>query len=63
MGINIRPSDVVPRLKIDGKDEKEVNRVVCLGDQFNSTGTNKDLIEDRAKKGCAWKMSSGPKTW
>lgn len=58
MGINIRPSDIVPRLKIEGKDIKEVNRVVCLGDQFNSTGTNKDLIEDRAKKGRACTISA-----
>ena len=51
MGVNLKPTDILPRLKIDGKAVKCVNKVVCLGDQFNSAGSNKDLIEDRVKKG------------
>ena len=42
---------VYPRLKIDGKAVKCVYEIVYLGEQFNYMGSNKDLIEDRMKKG------------
>ena len=51
MGINLKHTDILPRLKIDGKAVKCINKVVCLRDQFNSAGSNKDLIDDRVKKG------------
>jgi hypothetical protein len=53
MGINLRPTDVLPRLKINGEAVKCVKEAVVLGDPFNSVGTNKHLIEDRTKKGKA----------
>ena len=37
---------------------KCVNEAVCLGDPFNSSGSNKDLIEDRVKKGQACIISA-----
>jgi hypothetical protein len=53
MGINLRPTDILPRLKIDGEVIKCVKKVGVLGDQFNDVSTNKDLIDDRVKKGKA----------
>ena len=49
--VNLKPTDVVPQLKI-GDTIVEVKDVgPYLGDQFNKSGTNVDLIEDRVKKG------------
>ena len=53
MGINLRRTDVLPRLKINGEAVKCVKETVVLGDPFNSVGTKKHLIEDRTKKGKA----------
>ena len=58
MGINLKSSDILPRLKIDGEAIKCVKNAVCLGDQFNNNGTNKHLIEDRVKKGKACIISA-----
>ena len=58
MGINLRPTDILPRLKIDGTVIKCVRKAVCLGDPFNDVGSNKDLIEDRIKKGKACIVSA-----
>ena len=51
MLINGKPSDVVPRLKINGIPLARKVVVTYLGDQFNERGDNKDLIEDRRQKG------------
>ena len=53
IGINMRPTDILPRLKIDEHVLKWVDVAVYLGDQFNASGTNKNMIEDRVKKGRA----------
>ena len=49
--INKKLGDILPRLKIDGEVIEWVNMAVYLGDQFNYAGNNKDLVEDRVKKG------------
>ena len=51
MGINMKSSDDIPRLKIDGKPLSEVNKAVYLGDVYNSRGNNWDLVESRVNKG------------
>ena len=51
--INVKPNDVIPRLKIGDIALEIVERAPYLGDMFNAAGTNKDLIEDRVKKGKA----------
>ena len=58
MGINLRPSDILPRLKIDKQPIKCVEKTTVLGDSFNSVGSNKDLIDDRATKGKACIISA-----
>jgi hypothetical protein len=56
--INLKPTDVIPRLYIDNMlvPDKEVG--VYLGDPFNCKGTNKDLVEERVKKGKGCIVSS-----
>ena len=49
--VNLKKSDVVPRLKIKGYPLAEREVVTYLGDQFNKAGNNKHLIEERVKKG------------
>ena len=51
--INIKSHHVVPRLKIDGTAIRTVGSAPYLGDIFNESGNNKDLIKDRVKKGKA----------
>ena len=51
--INVRNTDVTPRLTIGDTTLKVVKSASYLGDVFNSTGTNEDLIIDRVKKGKA----------
>jgi hypothetical protein len=51
--INRKPDTVIPRLKIDGEVIKWVNVAAYLGDNVNIRGTNRDLVEDRVKKGMA----------
>ena len=51
--INLKTSDVVPRLTIGDTPLKVVELAQYLGDIFNATGTNEDLVEDRVKKGKA----------
>ena len=53
LGINRRPVDILPRLKIDRVTLKWTDVAVYLGDHFNTAGTNKHMIEDRIKKGQA----------
>ena len=53
MGINRKSTDVLPRLKIDQEVLKWVDVATYLGDQFNISGTNKHMVEDRVKKGRA----------
>ena len=48
----------MPRLKIDGQPIRSVEVSVYLGDQFNSAGTNKHLVDDRTKKGQACIISA-----
>ena len=54
----IRPTDIIPRLEIDGEPLKAVKKAAYLGDSFNDVGTNKHLIEDRTKKAQACIVSS-----
>ena len=49
--INLRKSDVVPRLYIDNTEVSVKKVAPYLGDQFNDKGTNTDLIQERVKKG------------
>ena len=51
MCINRRCTDVLPHLEIDGKAVSYVELCAYLGDQFNTRGTNQDLVNDRVKKG------------
>ena len=51
--VNRKHTDIIPRLKIDEQIIKWTNVAVYLGDHFNATGNNKDLEEDRVKKGRA----------
>ena len=51
--INLKPSDVIPRLLIDGSVVPTKNVSEYLGDHFNCKGDNNDLVEERAKKGKA----------
>ena len=53
LGVNLKTTDVLPRLKIDGQLIKWTDVAVYLGDDFNKAGTNKHLIEERVKKGRA----------
>ena len=56
--INGKPDDVVPRLKI-GRIVVDAKRCVTyLGEQFNERGDNKDLIEERRKKGMTCLVTS-----
>ena len=47
----------VPQLEINGIQLKEVGKMICLGDVFNSKGNNDDLMEDRVKRGTAAAVS------
>ena len=49
--INLRKSDVVPRLYIDNTEVAVQKVAPYLGDQFNDKGTNTDLIQERVNKG------------
>ena len=49
---------VVPRLKINEIILEIVEKAVYLGDTFNTDGSNKDLIEDRIRKGNACIVSA-----
>ena len=51
MMVNGKVTDVTPRLKIDGVPLSKKAVATYLGDQFNEKGDNKDLIEERKKKG------------
>ena len=51
--INVKAHDVIPRLKIGDIALDTVDTATYLGDIFNTSGTNKELIEDRVKKGKA----------
>ena len=53
MCVNGGKNEVTPRLKIDGVLIPVVECATYLGDQFNKVGNNKDLIEERVKKGKA----------
>lgn len=48
--VNIRPTDVLPRLKIDEVVLKCVEKAEYLGDTFNRSGTNKDLVRGQSEK-------------
>lgn len=56
--VNLKPSDVIPRLLIDNKPLPTKDVAVYLGDHFNKQGSNKDLIEERIKKGKACIVSA-----
>ena len=56
--VNLKPSDVTPRLYIDNKPLPVKDVAVYLGDNFNSKGTNTDLVEARVKKGKGCIVSS-----
>ena len=56
--VNMKPSDVVPRLVLDGTVLEAKDLATYLGDIFNSRGTNTDLINDRIKKGKCCIISS-----
>ena len=56
--INIKPHHVIPRLKIDDAAILTAECASYLGDIFNTAGNNKDLIEDRVKKGKACIVSA-----
>ena len=49
--VNLRPTDVVPRLFIDGKLVPTKEAAAYLGDDFNAKGNNSDLIDERVRKG------------
>ena len=51
MVLAVNCNTVTPRLKIDGIVLEIVKKAVYLGDAFNAEGSNKDLIEDRVRKG------------
>ena len=51
MVVNAKKCDVSPVLEIDGHVMKLVRQSKYVGDFFNDKGTNKDLIEDRLRKG------------
>lgn len=51
--INVKAHHVIPRLKIDDAAILTKECATYLGDIFNTAGNNKDLIEDRIKKGKA----------
>ena len=51
--INVKSHYVAPCLKIDGTAIKTAESAPYLGDIFNESGNNKDLIKDRVKKGKA----------
>ena len=54
LSVNLRVGDVIPRLKIRDTVLENVKVATYLGDQFNATGTNSDLIRERVRKanGC-----------
>ena len=56
--INLKKSDVIPRLFIDNKEVSTKKVVPYLGDHFNDKGTNTDLVEERVKKGKSCIISS-----
>jgi hypothetical protein len=56
--INLKPTDVIPRLYIDNVEVPVKVVAPYLGDHFNSKGTNTDLIEERVKKGKTCIVSS-----
>ena len=58
MCVNGKTSDVTPRLKIDGLNLSVKEVLLYLGDQFNTHGNNKDLIEERRKKGLSCLVNS-----
>ena len=49
--INLKPSDVIPQLFIEGNEVQVKTAVKYLGDEFNDKGTNTHLVEERVKKG------------
>lgn len=51
--INTKPHHVIPRLKIGDALICTVEEAPYLGDIFNKSGSNNDLIDDRVKKGKA----------
>ena len=51
--VNQKKTDIIPRLKIDEQIIKWTNVAVYLGDHFNASGNNRELVEDRVKKGKA----------
>ena len=56
--INLKATDVVPSLTIDGVAVEEKDVGTYLGDQFNKRGTNVDLIRERVNKGKSCIISS-----
>ena len=56
--VNLKKSDVVPQLNIDNIPVPVKDVTTYLGDQFNSKGTNTDLVEERVKKGKACIVNS-----
>ena len=58
LGVNLKPSDVIPRLLVDGTILELKKTAVYLGDVFNSRGTNADLILDRVQRGKACIVSA-----
>ena len=49
--VNTKPTDVIPRLKINNIVLQCVEKAEYLGDMFSDNGRNNKLIEERAKKG------------
>ena len=56
--VNLKPSDVTPSLTIDNTPVPNMDVAEYLGDHFNNKGTNKNLVEERTKKGKACIVSS-----
>ena len=50
--------DAVPSLEIDGSTLAVADTIKVLGDWFNNKGNNKDLIDDRVKRGVACVVNS-----
>ena len=49
--VNLKETDVIPRLYIDNTVLPVREVAPYLGDEFNSKGTNVDLVSERVKKG------------
>ena len=56
--VNLRQNDPIPTQVVNGKEVDVRSKADYLGDIFNSTGTYKDLITERTRKGTVCTINS-----